>query len=115
VIYLPLGTFVTFVVEENTASAKSSEQKSVQAERSLVLDVFIGDRTILVSQIKQPSYDDADAYADQEKHPVRRKGYQYGGDDHRGDHQAGGPLHVNGHPRKHESTNEIVVPEEIVV
>src|SRR5579864_6349955 len=91
------------------------KQASVQAERPLVFDVFIGDRAIFVSQIKQPSNYDSNADTDREKHAVRRKGDQHRQHDHGGDRQAGGAFHVDGHAGKHGSTREIVVPERTIV
>jgi len=88
---------------------------SVQAEWPLVLHIFIGNGSIPVSEIKQPSDNDSYAHADREKDAIRRKGNQHRQHDHGRDYQASGAFHVDGHPGKHEPAREIVVREEMLV
>src|SRR6185437_6295350 len=74
----------TVLVSTEGGEVASPKRRLIEAERTLIFYILVGDGAVLVAQVQQARDQHPQSNADAEEHAVRGKGNQYGNDDGRG-------------------------------
>src|SRR6185437_4881644 len=83
----------TVLVSTEGGEVASAAAQLIEAERTLIFDILVGDRPVLVAQVQQARNQHPQSNADPEEHAIRGKGNQHGNDDGRGNNQSRRAFH----------------------
>ena len=89
-------------VEIPTTKWMSKSSQLAQAQRPLVLDIFVRDRAVFVAQVENPRHNHADSYADSKKDAIGRETDQHRDHDRSGNEQPGRALHAKRYVWNHD-------------